>query len=50
VFDRSKADGRLLLVDQIVNGRIVLRYANADWLTVLVKLGVVPPPPSPPNP
>jgi hypothetical protein len=34
-------------MDQIVNGRIVLHYANADWLTVLVELAVVPPPPTP---
>jgi predicted ester cyclase len=40
----------LLMMDQIVDGRIVLHYANADWLSVLVKLGVVPPPPSPPRP
>jgi predicted ester cyclase len=37
----------LLLMDQIVDGRIVLHYANAVWLRVLVKLGVIPPPPAP---
>ncbi len=40
----------VLLMDTIVDGRIVLHYANADWIGVLVKLGVVPPPPSPPKP
>jgi len=40
----------LLLMDQIVDGKIVLHYANADWVSVLVKLGVVPPPPNPPKP
>jgi predicted ester cyclase len=40
----------VLLMDQIVNGKIVLHYANADWIGVLVKLGVVPPPPSPAKP
>lgn len=36
----------VLLMDTIVDGRIVLHYANADWIGVLVKLGVVPPPPT----
>ena len=40
----------LLMMDTIVDGKIVLHHANADWLSVLVKLGVVPPPPSPPKP
>ena len=40
----------VLLMDTIVDGKIVLHYANADWIGVLVKLGVVPPPPSPPQP
>jgi predicted ester cyclase len=31
----------LLLMDQIVDGKIVLHHANADWIGVLVKLGVV---------
>jgi len=35
----------LLLIDQIVDGKIVLHYANADWLAVLVQLGALPPPP-----
>ena len=35
----------VLLMDTVVDGRIVLHYANADWIGVLVKLGVVPPPP-----
>ena len=34
----------VLLMDQIVDGKIVLHYANADWINVLVKLGVVPAP------
>ena len=40
----------LLLMDQVVDGRIVLHHANADWIGVLVKLGVVPPPPTPARP
>jgi hypothetical protein len=40
----------ILLMDTIVDGKTVLHYANADWIGVLVKLGVVPPPPSPPQP
>ena len=35
----------LLLIDQIVDGKIVSHYANADWLGVLVQLGALPPPP-----
>jgi hypothetical protein len=35
----------VLLMDQVVNGKIVLHYANADWIGVLVKLGALPPPP-----
>jgi predicted ester cyclase len=31
----------VLLMDKIVDGKIVLHYANADWISVLVKLGVV---------
>ena len=31
----------VLLMDRIVDGKIVLHYANADWIGVLVKLGVV---------
>jgi predicted ester cyclase len=46
----QKLTWSLLLMDQIVDGKIVLHYANADWLSVLVKLGVVPPPPMPPRP
>jgi len=34
----------VLLMDTVVDGKIVLHYANADWIGVLVKLGVVPPP------
>jgi predicted ester cyclase len=40
----------LLMMDRIVDGKIVLHHANADWISVLVKLGVVPPLPSPPKP
>ena len=40
----------LLLMDQVVDGKIVLHHANADWIGVLVKLGVVPPPPTPARP
>ena len=35
----------VLLMDQIVDGKIVLHYANADWIGVLVRLGALPPPP-----
>jgi hypothetical protein len=31
-------------MDQIVDGKIVLHYANADWIGVLAKLGVITPP------
>src|SRR5882672_9925458 len=31
----------VLLMDRIEEGKIVLHHANADWLSVLVKLGVV---------
>ena len=31
----------VLLMDKIVDGKIVLHHANADWISVLVKLGVV---------
>ena len=34
----------ILLMDQIVDGRIVLHHANADWLSVLIQLGVIAPP------
>ena len=44
----------VLLMDQVVDGKIVLHYANADWISVLVKLGVVTAPggeiPGPPTP
>jgi predicted ester cyclase len=40
----------VLLMDRIEAGKIVLHHANADWLGVLVKLGVVPAPPAPANP
>ena len=35
----------VLLMDQIVDGKIVLHYANADWIGVFVRLGALPPPP-----
>jgi len=31
----------VLLMDKIVDGKIALHHANADWIGVLVKLGVV---------
>ena len=31
----------VLLMDKITDGKIVLHHANADWLGVLVKLGVI---------
>jgi len=34
----------VLLTDQIVDGKIVLHHANADWISVFVKLGVISPP------
>jgi len=34
----------VLLMDQIVDGKIVLHYANADWIGVLIQLGALPPP------
>ena len=37
----------VLLMDEIVDGKIVLHYANADWISVLIQLGVVPPPSAP---
>ena len=40
----------VLLMDRIEDGKIVLHHANADWIGVMVKLGVVPAPPSPPKP
>jgi predicted ester cyclase len=47
----------VLLMDKIVDGKIVLHHANADWIGVLVKLGVVtapggeiPRPPALPRP
>ncbi len=40
----------VLLMDKITDGKIVLHHANADWISVLVKLGVVPPPSTPAKP
>jgi len=46
----------VLLMDTIRDGKIVLHYANADWIGVLVKLRVVAAPggeisrPTPPKP
>jgi predicted ester cyclase len=34
----------VLLMDQIVDGKIVLHHANADWMSVLIRLGVISPP------
>lgn len=33
----------VLLMDQVVDGQIVKHWANADWVTVLIQLGVIPP-------
>ena len=33
-----------LLMDQIVDGSILLHHANADWLSVFIQLGVISPP------
>ena len=40
----------VLLIDQIADGKIVLHYANADWVGVLTKLGVVTAPGEIPRP
>ncbi len=40
----------VLLMDKILDGMILLDHANADWIGVLVKLGVVPAPPTPTKP
>lgn len=34
----------VLLMNQIVDGKIVLHHANADWLSVLFELGLIRPP------
>ena len=34
----------VLLIDRIVDGKIVLHHANAGWMSVLIKLGVISPP------
>jgi predicted ester cyclase len=44
---RQKMSWNVLLMDQIVGDRIVLHYANADWLGLLLKLEILPPPPRP---
>ncbi len=31
-------------MDQIVDGRIILHHANADWISVLIQFGVISPP------
>ena len=45
VFGVAPTNQRLtwsvLLMDQIVDGKIVLHHANADWMSVLVKLGLI---------
>ena len=40
----------VLLMDQVVDDKIALHYANADWISVLMRLGVVPPYPVPAKP
>ncbi len=34
----------VLLMDQIVDGGIILHHANAEWISVLIQLGVISPP------
>lgn len=34
-----------LMMDRVVEDKIVEHWANADWVRVLGKLGIVPPPP-----
>ena len=35
-----------ILMDQVVDGKIVQHNANADWLSVFIQLGVISPPSS----
>lgn len=37
----QKLTWSVLLMDKITDGKIVLHHANADWIGVLVKLGVI---------
>lgn len=37
-------------MDQTVDGKTVLHYANAEWISALIQLGVVPPPSTPKKP
>ena len=34
-----------LMMDRVVDGKIVKHWANADWVRVLGMLGIIPPPP-----
>ncbi len=36
----------LLMMDTIEDGKIVLHYANVDWLSVLLQMGALTPPAS----
>ena len=40
----QKLTWSVLLMDRIIDGKIVLHHANADWIGVLAKLGVITPP------
>ncbi len=33
-----------LLMDRVVDGSITLHHANADWISLLIELGVISPP------
>jgi predicted ester cyclase len=35
----------VLMMDRVVEGLIVQHWANADWVSVLGRLGIIPPPP-----
>lgn len=36
---------RALQMDRVVDGLIVEHWANADWVTMLIQLGIIPPKP-----
>jgi predicted ester cyclase len=38
----------VLMMDRVVDGQIVEHWANADWITVLRQLELIPPPPEMP--
>jgi predicted ester cyclase len=33
----------VLMMDKVVDGQIVEHWANADWVNVLGRLGIIPP-------